>query len=174
MKIRCGLCLLSCSEELFAIYFIFIQYSSLQTVDGEKGGFVLVFVCALFSLDHLYLHLKIEHYSLRAFAATLLSIKNNIPVSLGLLLVLKGSLFTSQNYHTIIVGAGLQGLYKEAGLTEKAGVQSRQIQISLLSHKVSWWSDLLACHALILSPWFTLFKQKLRLSVFSSRHWFLY
>lgn len=114
-------------------------------------------MCALFSLDHLYLHLKIEHCSLRAFAATLLSITNNIPVSLGLLLVLKGSLFTSQNYHTIIVGAGLPGLYKEAGLTEKAGAQSRQIQISRLSHKVSWWSDPLACHALVLSPWFTLF-----------------
>lgn len=122
------------------------------------------FVCALFSLDHLYLRLKIEHCSLRAFTATLLSNKNNIPVSLGLLLVLKGSLFTSQNYHTIIVGAGLQGPYKEAGLTKKAGAQSRQIQISLLSYKVSWWSDPLACHALVLSPWFTLFKRKLQQS----------
>lgn len=99
IEIRCGLDLLSCSEEFFAIYFLFTQYSSLQTMDGEKVGFVFVFVCmcALFSLDHLYLHLKIEHCSLRAFAATLLSIKNNIPMSLGLLLVLKGSLFTSQN-----------------------------------------------------------------------------
>lgn len=48
IEIRCGVCLLSCSEELFAIYFIFIQYSSLQTVNGEKVGFVLVFcVCPL-------------------------------------------------------------------------------------------------------------------------------
>lgn len=96
IEIRCGLGLLSCSEEFFATCFLFIQSSSLQTVDGEKVGFVFVFVCALFSSDHLYLHLKIEHCSLRAFAATLLSFKNNIPVSLGLLLVVKGSLFTSQ------------------------------------------------------------------------------
>lgn len=45
IEIRCGLNFLSCSEESFAMYFIFIQYSSLQTGDGEKVGFAFVFVC---------------------------------------------------------------------------------------------------------------------------------